>query len=74
MCLVKSENFLLVLKKLCTTPGSFYLACTASMIKFLGKATSLLIHARSYPIPKGLQTYKGIHAHIKWSCHQIMQR
>ena len=58
-CLVTSAPFLLALKKLCSTPGSFYPACTTSMIKPLGKATPLLIHARSYPISKGLQPYKG---------------
>ena len=30
------------------------------MIKPLGKATLLLAHARTYPIPKDLQTYKGV--------------
>ena len=45
-CFVTSALFLLVPKKLCSTLGSFYPACTA---------TPLLVHARSYLIPKGLQ-------------------
>ena len=72
--LVTGVPFLLVSKKLCSTLGSFYLVRTASLIKPLGKVTSLLIHARSYPIPKGLQPYKGTHAYINWFHHLIMQR
>ena len=72
--LVTGVPFLLAPKKLCSTPGSFYPACIASMIKPLGKATPLLVHARSYPIPKGLQPYKGIHACTNWFHHIIMPR
>ena len=53
-CFVTGAPFLLAPKKLCSTPSTFYPACIASVIKSLGKATLLLIHARSYPIPKGL--------------------
>ena len=51
---VTGAPFLLAPKKLCSTLGTFYPACIASVIKSLGKATLLLIHARSYLIPKGL--------------------
>ena len=44
------------------------------MIKPLGKATPLLVHARSHLIPKGLQPYKGAHAYINWFHHLIVQR
>ena len=73
-CLVIGAPFLLTLKKLCSTSGSFYPICTESMIKPLGKATPLLIHARSYPIPKGLQHYKGTHSYTNWFHHLIVQR
>ena len=58
-----------MLKKLCTTPGSFYPVCIASMIKPLWKAISLLVHARSYPVPKVLQPYKGTYAYTNWFHH-----
>ena len=73
-CLVIGASFLLVPKKLCSTPGSFYPVCIAPMIKPLGKTTLLLIHARPYPIPMGLQPYKGTHAYTDWFCHLIVQR
>jgi len=44
------------------------------MFKPLGKATPLLVHATPYPIPKGLQPYKGTHAFTNWFHHLIMQR
>ena len=53
-CFVTGAPFLLVPRKLCSTPGSFYPVCIAFMFIPLGKATPLLIYARSYLIPKGL--------------------
>ena len=73
-CLVIGVPFFLAPKKLCPTPGSFYPVYTTSMIKPLEKATPLLAHARPYPIPKGLQPYKGTHAYTNWFRHLIVQR
>ena len=73
-CFVIGAPFLLAPKKLFSTPGSFYPVCIASMIKPLGKSTPLLVHARPYTIPKGLQPYNGTHAYIDWFHHLIMQR
>ena len=70
--LVIGVPFLLAPKKLCSTPSSLYPACAASMIKTLGKAIPFLVHDRSYPIPKGLQSYKGTHAYTKWFRHLIV--
>ena len=62
--------FLLAPERLCSTLGSFYPTCIAPIIKSLGKATPLFVHARSHPIPKGLQPYKGTHAYTKWFCQK----
>ena len=73
-CLVTSAPFLLVPKKLWPTSGSFYPISIASMIKPLGKATPLLVRARSYPILKGLQPYKSTHAYTNWFRHLTRQK
>ena len=73
-CLVTGAPFFLAPKKSCFTPGSFYPTCIAFMIKTLEKATPLLIHVRSYPIPKGLHPYMGTHTYTNWFRHLIVQR
>ena len=56
----------------------FFLSCLHNIHDWTPRKSSpvawLLVHARSYPIPKGLKPYKGIVTYANLFRHLIVQR